>query len=131
MSAFAQTNTGDLDISTGNLAVVDDVPTVTAGKLTNLFGLFKGEWFRDQRVGVPYFQYVYVKNPNLGIIQSLFRQVCMAAPGVARVVEMDLTYSPAQRTLAVQMQVQCDDGAILQGGLGSPFVIADQQIGAG
>lgn len=130
VSAFAQTTTGDLDISSGNLVVRSDVAQVTAWKLTNLFSLFKGEWFRDLRVGVPYIQYVFVKNPSLGVIGSLFRQVCQSAPGVARVTEMDLNYTPKTRKLAVNIQAQTNDGAQLQGGPGVPFIITQQPSGS-
>ena len=64
MSAFAQTPTGDLDISTGNLRVEQSISQCTAWKLSNLFGMFKGEWFLDQRQGVPYFQYVLSATPS-------------------------------------------------------------------
>lgn len=124
MSAFAQTNTGDLDISTGNLVVRSDVAQVTAWKLTNLFALFKGEWFRDQRVGVPYFQYVFVSNPNLRIIGTIFDRVCKSAPGVASVTSISLNFLSRQRHLVADMKVIANDGAVLTGGIGQAFIIS-------
>lgn len=123
MSAFAQTTTGDLDISSGNLVVSQDVAQVTAWKLSNLFGLFKGEWFLDKRIGVPYFQYVFVSNPQLGIIGSVFKKVCMSAPGVASVTSIALDYVAKARTLVATIVCQTDEGAVLTGGLGAPFII--------
>lgn len=124
MSAFAQTPTGDLDISTGNLVVSTDLNQCTAWKLSNLFGMFKGEWFRDQRVGVPYFQYVFVNNPSLNLIGALFKRVCMFAPGVLAVTDMALTFIGTQRKLNAQIAVKTKAGAILTGGVGQPFIIA-------
>ncbi len=124
MSAFAQTTTGDLDLSSGNLVVVKDVAQVTAWKLSNLFGFFKGEWFRDARVGVPYFQYVLVNNPNLQVIGTIFKRVCMSAPGVAGVTQMALNFFSSARRLDTQMTVTTNDGAILTGGVDKPFIIA-------
>lgn len=129
MAAFAQTPDGDLDISTGNLVVVTDVAQVTAWKLSNLFGLFKGEWFRDQRVGVPYFQYVMVSNPNLSLIGSIFKRVCMSAPGVQAVTDMSLTVIANLRKLNVDIAVQANDGSTLVGGVGKPFIIAQKAGG--
>ena len=123
MSAFAQISTGDLDISTGNLQIVKDIPTQTAAKLSNLFGLFKGEWFLDRRVGVPYFQYVMVSNPNLAVIAHIFREVCLSAPGVASVTDVQLDFTPRSRSLAVTLAVQTDEGVKLVGGVGAPFVV--------
>lgn len=129
MSTFLQTPSGDLDISTGQLQIVTDVPTVTAQKLSNLFGLFKGEWFRDRRIGVPYLQYVLVSRPNLTLIGALFKRVCMAAPGVATVTDMALTFVANQRALNVQIAAKTNDGAILTGGPGQPFIISQQAGG--
>ena len=124
MSALAQTSIGDLDISSGNLQVESSVAQVTAWKLSNLFAFFKGEWFLDQRQGVPYFQYVFVSNPSLAVIGNLFRQVCQGAPGVASVTSLALDYQPRYRNLTANMVVQTDDGVTLVGGVGQPFVLA-------
>ncbi len=126
MSAFAQTTTGDLDISSGNLVVVDDVAQCTAWKLTNLFNFFKGEWFLDQRQGIPNFQYVPVSNPNLPLIGNMFRQVCLDAPGVAAVTNLAVDFQPRTRNLTVTLGLQTNEGAVLQGGIGQPFIITQQ-----
>lgn len=129
VSSFAQTVTGDLDISSGNLQVETNIAQCTAWKLANLFGLFKGEWFRDQRLGVPYFQYVLVSNPNMGLIGSIFREVALDAPGVASVTDLQLDYTPRARTLDVSLSVQTNEGVILVGGVGKPFIIQPQAGG--
>ncbi len=123
MSAFAQLPNGDLDFSTGNLRVEKSVAQCTAWKLSNLFTLFKGEWFRDTRQGVPYFQYVFVSNPNLSLIGNLFQQVIMSAPGVAAITDSALDYNPRARTLASSFTLTTNDGAVLVGGPGEPFLI--------
>jgi hypothetical protein len=123
MSAFAQTTTGDLDISTGNLRVERGVAQCTAWKLSNLFGFFKGEWFRDTRQGVPWFQYVYVSNPNLNLISTIFERVIKSAPGVAAITDLTLNFIPAQRQLNASFAALTNTGAILVGGPGPPFII--------
>ncbi len=123
MSAFAQTLTGDLDISTGNLVVRSDIPQVTAWKLSNLFGFFKGEWFRDARMGVPYFQYVLVQNPNLPVIGAIFKRVAMAAPGVGSVTQMALDFNARTRHLDATIVAQTNEGAVLTGGPDKPFIV--------
>lgn len=123
MSAFAQTPSGDLDISTGNLQVNQSIAQCTAWKLSNLFGFFKGEWFLDQRQGVPYFQYVMVSNPQLRLIGNLFRLVALSAPGVASVTAVQLDFTPRARTLVATIACQTNEGATLTGGIGVPFVI--------
>ena len=127
MSAFAQTVTGDLDISTGNLRVVADVGQVTAWKLSNLFDFWKGEWFRDAREGVPYLQYVFVTNPNLAIIADIFKRVIFSAPAVATIDELNLDYTPKARTIAPSFKASLKTGERLTGGVGTPFIIEVKQ----
>ena len=129
MSSFAQTNTGDLDISSGNLRVEQSISQCTAWKLSNLFGMFKGEWFLDQRQGVPYFQYVMISNPKLSLIGNIFRKVCLSAPGVASVSSIQLDFTPRARTLVATIQAQTNEGATLTGGVGKPFIITTQPTG--
>jgi hypothetical protein len=124
MSAFAQTSDGDLDISTGNFAIETNVAQVTAWKLNNLFGLFKGEWFLDRRIGVPYFQYVFVSNPHLPLIGSLFREVALSAPGVDSVTNISLDFLPRSRHLDTKIEAKANNGATLVGGIGKPFIVA-------
>jgi hypothetical protein len=124
MSAFAQTVTGDLDISTGNLAVRSDVAQVTAWKLSNLFGLFKGEWFIDQRIGWPAFQFIFgVKNPNLNGIIQILNKIATAPPGVSSVADIQLDMFNTSRTAAATLVIITNDGATLVGGLSGPFIV--------
>lgn len=114
---------GDLDISTGNLAVVQDLAYSVAQKLTNRFRLFQGEWFIDSRIGVPYYSIVLVKNPDLISIGQLFKRVCLQTPGVDSVLEMNLDFISSTRNLICSIKVQLTNGAILQGGPGVPFIV--------
>lgn len=126
VSALAQTSTGDLDISTGGLRVEQGIAQCAAWKLSNLFGFFKGEWFADQRQGVPYFQYVLVSNPNLPLIGNIFRRVCLSVPAVARVTEVTMSFLPRKRHLDVAIAAETDEGVKIVGGVGTPFIVQQQ-----
>lgn len=126
MSSFAQTPAGDLDISTGNLVLVTDVPTITADKLSNLFGFFKGEWFRDTRLGFPYLQYVLIKNPNENLIISLIAKVLKMVPGVAAISEITVDFDVRAREIDATFIARTASGATIAGGLGKPFIVTDQ-----
>lgn len=113
----------DLDISSGNLVVVQDRDTCLANKLTIRFQLFLGEWFMDSRIGVPYYQVVFVKNPNLVIIGQLFRNVIYGTPGIKNILSEDISFFSAFRQLSATYKIQSDTGAILEGGVGAPFIV--------
>lgn len=123
MACFLQTSAGDWDLSSGNFVVVTDVATETGQKLDNLFGLAKGEWFPDTRIGVPLLDFFLVKNPNLMVTEQVCRNVCTFAPAVTSVAQVDQTYTPAERDLEIDIKCALDDGTILQGGPGRNFVV--------
>ena len=127
MSSFAQTNTGDLDISTGNLVVSQDVGQNTAWKLENLFGFALGEWFMDKRLGFPYLQYVFVKNPNMTLLFTLFRKVLGMPKGVKSVDSIGLDFDIRGRKLNTSFIATTVTGQQVLGGLGQAFIVQGNQ----
>ena len=124
MSCFLQTATGDLDISAnGNMTLVTSVAQCTAQKLTNRFSFGLGEWFADTTQGIPYFQNILVQNPNLNTISTIFQRVLKSVPGVAAITELNLDFISTTRNLVTTFGCRTNDGAVLQGGVGVPFVI--------
>lgn len=123
MSSFAQTPSGGFDLSTGNLVLITDVATVTANKLSNLFGFWKGEWFLDIRLGFPFFQYVLVKNPNMNLINSLVTTVLKSVAGVAAVTEVASSFDVRGRSLTTTFTAQTADGSTINGGLDQPYIV--------
>jgi hypothetical protein len=127
VSSFAQTSTGDLDISTGNLVVSNDVAQVSAWKLNNLFGFALGEWFMDKRLGFPYLQFVFVKNPNMNLLFKLFSQVLRMPKGIAAVTSIELDFITNQRQLNTTFTATAVTGQQIVGGLGQPFIVQTGQ----
>lgn len=132
MSAFQMTGDGDLALvyaSTGrsNLAIVADPSVAKAIKLRNRFLLFLGEWFLDTRIGVPYFQFLFVKNPDVALVRRMLRRVIES---VGFLVEtLDLTYDPSARTLAFTFSAT-DGPRKIEGGSGTPFIVDGKGIDA-
>jgi hypothetical protein len=114
----------DLDLSSGNLVITENLAVIIAQTLTVRFQLFLGEWFMDSRVGVPFFQVVFVKNPNMVVINQLFRNVILKTPGVASIIDQSMTFISETRTPYAFYKVQTKTGAIIQGGPGQPFIVS-------
>ena len=129
MATFLQTATQDWDFSSGNFRIVTDVPTETAQKLTNLFSMAKGTWYGDLRLGVPYVQFILVKNPVLNVIDGIFRKVIAFAPGAGAVLNSTLNFDARLRALSAFYRVQTNEGAVLTGGPGVPFVVTNNAPG--
>jgi len=97
-------DTKDLVIENGDLVLVSGVDALEQDIRLQL-GFFQGEWFLDESVGVPYYQSILVKNPNLIGIKELFRAKLLSIPGVDEVLSLNLTYTNATRTLEVVWKV--------------------------
>lgn len=101
--------TGDLAIVAGNLGIVTEAAAIAQAIRCRLL-LFLGEWFLDTRQGVPYFQRVLVKNPDLPLVASTVRTAILGTPGVARLTQYSQAYDSATRRLTVAFTAVTDDG---------------------
>lgn len=128
MSTLARTPAGDLALVTQangkkNLSILTDKATACAIKLADRFRIWLGEWFLDTRIGVPYIQTVFVKRPSLSAIRQLFRTIILTTPPIASCDDLQLNYNAARRTLAYSFRATTNDGAIITGGSGQPFIV--------
>lgn len=108
--ALAQAD-GDLDTSGGDMLVVTRADYVLQ-KIKIRFRFFLGEWFLDRRLGVDYFRSVFVKNPDLDRVRSLFRRVLMSTPGIVAVSRLALTLDAGARALSFAFTAFLTDGEI-------------------
>jgi hypothetical protein len=103
---FAELALDPVRVIRGPLAVAQRV------KCRLLF--FLGEWVLDQRLGVPYFRDVLVKNPDPILISAIFRQVVRETPGVSRVTKLLATIDKPTRTLTVDFSAVLLDGMVVE-----------------
>lgn len=111
---------GDLKLTANQLTLVDGNDAVSQ-HLRNRLKFFLGEWFLDQRLGLPFFRDVFVKNPNRPVIRSLFRRTIRGTPGIAQVLELALTIN-ADRSAQLDFVAAFDMG-------GDPLVFTDFILG--
>lgn len=107
---YIDPTTGDLSVSsTGVVRLTSGVLETIAQRLRIKLRTFMGEWFLDTTVGVPYYQDILgVKNPDLGVIASIFRRQLLADPDVDSVPRLDLTLN-SDRSLSVVIDVYAID----------------------
>lgn len=124
-------NVGDLEFSDStmsNILLTDD-PSYPASRavLQDLFirlRFFYGEWFLDPTQGLPYFQYVFVNNPDLRLIESIFRRVILGTPGVATLETFSLTFDAQRRQLFPVFVGRLTSGQRFTSDDFGPFVVA-------
>lgn len=112
MAIFRIIPAGDLALDEdGDLVILEDLAYLRQ-KLAVRFKFFLGEWFLDLREGVPYYRDVFVKNPNLDVIRSLFRRLILGTPGVIGLPRFELFYDEAARQASFAFQAQAKSGVI-------------------
>ena len=77
------------------------------------FLFFLKEWFRDQNLGVPYFEHILIKRPNLTLVRSLWRQVILGTPGITGLNRLTESYDPVLRTLRPVFEAVFEDGTLI------------------
>lgn len=102
---------GDLELLSGDLRTIDGTESIRQA-IGLALSLYKGEWFLDGALGVPYYESVLVKSPNLNAIREIFRQKLTSVSGVTEVVQLDLSLDKTTRTLTVSWRVGTDAGEI-------------------
>lgn len=100
---------GDLQITGGDLQLVDDVSCIIQAVRCRL-QFWQGEWFIDQNQGMPYFTTIFVKNANLSLIKSIFRRAIETAPGILSVTKCEVSLNAHTRVLTVTWQAIASTG---------------------
>lgn len=103
---------GDIALVDGSY-VIDKGVHYTRTRLAARLQFFLGEYFLDRRLGVPYFRYVFVRNPNLDLIRLLYRRVITTCPGIVSLNKLELNYQPRARKLGVSFHATAEDGNII------------------
>ena len=82
-------------------------------RISQVLKTIAGEWFLDLDYGLPYFERVLVKNPNLPAVQDIFRRALLSVKGVSSVERLSLSLDTTSRTLTVSWVVITDLGLLV------------------
>lgn len=112
MSDLLLNSAGDIDVVDNELIIVDGDDAILQ-HLSIRLKFFLGEWFLDERIGVPYYQDILKKNPNLVAVRTIFRDAILKTPGVESIDRFDLTIDANIRKMYVSFTIKKDDSSIL------------------
>lgn len=82
-------------------------------KLRIRFRFFKAEWFLDTRLGIPYREDIFVKNPNMVLVIYVLRKVVETTPGIAKVLDFTARLEENTRRLFVDFEAEMVGGNLL------------------
>ncbi len=103
---------GDLEIGTdGDLIIVTGIDAI-AQHLRIRLQFFRGEWFLDTRQGIPYFEEVLIKAPDLNVVQSLLREAIRETPGVISITSFELDFDGVTRKLSLNSDALTTEGPL-------------------
>lgn len=102
-------NNGDLDFSNGNIQLIEGEDEIIQ-KLISRYKFFKGEWYLDSRLGVPFIQLIFKKDTPFNIVTQLLRKVAETCPGIASVTDFTASKDAATRKLSITFNAKLDTG---------------------
>jgi hypothetical protein len=104
-------NTNDLVLQDGDLMLIDDAERVAQQILISL-RFWYGEWFLNTSDGVPYLEYILIKNPNIAHFRQVLTEAIEQVEGVQSVDSMTIDFDRQGRRLAVDYAVTTNYGLI-------------------
>ena len=103
--------TGDLVVRNGDLIIVNNGERVAQQVLITLRE-WLGEGFLKTSDGIPYLEYILVKNPNEAHVRQILTEAIENVEGVKKVTELEFVFNRILRTLTVSYEIATDYGFI-------------------
>lgn len=72
----------------------------------------KGEWFLDTTAGLPYYEDILVKNPNLPNIDNIIKAQIIDTDDVEEILEYTSSFDSAGRSFSVSFRVRSIYGEV-------------------
>lgn len=111
MDLLLDRTTHDLVIKGYDLQLVDDTDLIRQAIKQRLLLVF-GEWFLDETIGVPWYQYIFQKGANINRVKSILINQIVGTEGVNSMLEFTLNYDKTTRGLEVYFTVDTVEGVI-------------------
>lgn len=104
-------DTGGFIFSGDQLQFVSDAESIRQAVRIRLKTI-RGEFFLDPTLGVPWFDDVFIKNPDVRVIVAMLREEITGVRGVKDVVSMDFNFDKSSRALEISFQATTDVGLL-------------------
>ena len=103
----------DLDLSTGDLQLFTQIEDLTVQMVKIRLQTFKGEWFRDIDIGVPYLQEIFGKRGTAPAADANIKNTILATDNIQSITSYSSSVNPLTRTFSVGFSAVTDNGEIL------------------
>jgi len=100
---------GDLAIENDDFVLVDGIDAI-AQDMDIRLKFFKGDWFLDTRLGIPYYEKILGQKSRLTAVKAIFRKAMETVEGVTEIVNLLVNYTGKTRRFSVSSKVRTEDG---------------------
>lgn len=95
-----------------------DLPLITgidqiAQNLNIRLRFFLGEWYLNTLVGIPYYQYFFIKNPNQQQVETFLKDEIVNTPGVTEITQFTSNYESSTRKFFVLFTANTQSGTTI------------------
>jgi len=97
--------TGDLSIIDNDLVLVNTSEQMVQNLKIRL-RFFLGEWFLDTTQGLPLYESILVKNPNLPDIDNIIKAEIIDTEDITEILEYNSDYDKVARTYTISFKVR-------------------------
>ncbi len=73
---------------------------------------FLGEWFLDTSKGLPYYEEILKKHPDIPLVESLFKTEILTTPDVLELLGFSTEYEPLTRRFRVSFRARTTFGEL-------------------
>lgn len=112
---------GELDTSTGLRKRISGAE-YRRQKIRQRLLFIRGEWFADSRLGMPWFEEILVKNPDLRLVQARIRDVVLSVVGITSCRLAEFSFDSTTRNLSLAYEATDIDGQTISDVVSSPVV---------
>lgn len=109
--SLMETTVHDLVIVEGNVPLYSGLDQ----RVDCMLRTFRGEWWLDPTIGVPYFEEILKKNPDMSVVRQAFASVILSVPGVQEITRLDVKFLRPTRALRVDFEVKGTDAIPVSG----------------
>ena len=109
MSALELDDNHDIKVEGGNVSFLTGIDAIRQ-HLGNRLQVFKGEWFLDESIGIPFFDEVKKKNPDIAVLNAIFSSAILQTPGIVSLDELNFDLDGAARELRIQFSARTITG---------------------
>lgn len=117
--------TRDLDLTPANGYLVVGKEAIAQALRIRLL-TFKGEWFLDRRVGVPYRQVIFAGKVKQTLVDTVFREAIKLSPGIASLGTFASVFDKRARNYSLRFTAFTTEGERID--FDEPFILDIESV---